>query len=48
MGSDAPDPPHSMDLLEPPVKAGKLQVWFTHMNHSNPALGSVSIYTAAS
>ena len=28
----------SMDLLEPLVKAGKLQVWFTHMNHSNPAL----------
>jgi pyrroloquinoline quinone biosynthesis protein B len=28
----------SMDLLEPLVKAGKLQVYFTHMNHSNPAL----------
>ncbi|HJX29287.1 MAG TPA: MBL fold metallo-hydrolase [Thermoanaerobaculia bacterium] len=28
----------SMDLLEPLVKAGKLQVWFTHMNHSNPAM----------
>jgi pyrroloquinoline quinone biosynthesis protein B len=28
----------SMDLLEPLVKAGKLRVWFTHMNHSNPAL----------
>ena len=28
----------SMDLLEPLVKAGKLQVFFTHLNHSNPAL----------
>jgi len=28
----------SMDLLEPLVKAGKLRVWFTHLNHSNPAL----------
>lgn len=28
----------SMDLLEPLVKSGKLQVYFTHMNHSNPAL----------
>ncbi len=28
----------SMDLLEPMVKAGKLQVYFTHLNHSNPAL----------
>lgn len=28
----------SMDLLEPLVKAGRLQVWFTHMNHSNPAM----------
>ena len=28
----------SMDLLEPLVKAGKLQVYFTHLNHSNPAL----------
>jgi pyrroloquinoline quinone biosynthesis protein B len=28
----------SMDLLEPLVKAGKLRVYFTHMNHSNPAL----------
>ena len=27
-----------MDLLEPLVKAGKLQVFFTHLNHSNPAL----------
>lgn len=27
-----------MDLLEPLVKAGKFQVWFTHMNHPNPAL----------
>jgi pyrroloquinoline quinone biosynthesis protein B len=28
----------SMDLLEPLVKAGKVRVYFTHMNHSNPAL----------
>ena len=28
----------SMDLLEPLVKAGKLAVAFTHLNHSNPAL----------
>ncbi len=28
----------SMDLLEPLVKAGKVKVWFTHLNHSNPAL----------
>ncbi|MFL6196711.1 MAG: MBL fold metallo-hydrolase [Thermoanaerobaculia bacterium] len=28
----------SMDLLEPLVKAGKLRVFFTHMNHSNPAV----------
>jgi pyrroloquinoline quinone biosynthesis protein B len=28
----------SMDFLEPLVKAGQLQVYFTHMNHSNPAL----------
>jgi pyrroloquinoline quinone biosynthesis protein B len=28
----------SMDLLEPLVKAGRLRVWFTHLNHSNPAL----------
>jgi pyrroloquinoline quinone biosynthesis protein B len=28
----------SMDLLEPLVKAGKLRVFFTHLNHSNPAL----------
>jgi pyrroloquinoline quinone biosynthesis protein B len=27
----------TMDLLEPLVKAGKLKVWFTHLNHSNPA-----------
>ena len=27
-----------MDLLEPLVKAGKVRVWFTHLNHSNPAL----------
>ena len=28
----------SMDLLQPLVDAGRLQVWFTHLNHSNPAL----------
>jgi pyrroloquinoline quinone biosynthesis protein B len=28
----------SMELLEPLVKAGKVKVWFTHLNHSNPAL----------
>jgi pyrroloquinoline quinone biosynthesis protein B len=28
----------SMSLLEPLVKAGKLRVYFTHLNHSNPAL----------
>jgi pyrroloquinoline quinone biosynthesis protein B len=27
-----------MDLLEPLVKAGKVRVYFTHLNHSNPAL----------
>ncbi|HZF07708.1 MAG TPA: MBL fold metallo-hydrolase [Thermoanaerobaculia bacterium] len=28
----------SMDLLEPLVQKGRLQVLFTHLNHSNPAL----------
>jgi pyrroloquinoline quinone biosynthesis protein B len=28
----------SMDLLQPLVDAGRLEVWFTHLNHSNPAL----------
>lgn len=28
----------SMDLLGPLVKSGKLRVYFTHLNHSNPAL----------
>jgi pyrroloquinoline quinone biosynthesis protein B len=27
-----------MDLLQPLVDAERLQVWFTHLNHSNPAL----------
>lgn len=27
----------TMDLLEPLVKEGKVRVWFTHLNHSNPA-----------
>lgn len=30
----------SMDLLAPLVKAGALRVYFTHLNHSNPALDS--------
>ncbi|MFP5288796.1 MAG: MBL fold metallo-hydrolase, partial [Thermoanaerobaculia bacterium] len=30
----------SMELLGPLVKAGKVKVWFTHLNHSNPALDS--------
>jgi len=28
----------TMDLLGPQVKSGKLRVFFTHLNHSNPAL----------
>jgi pyrroloquinoline quinone biosynthesis protein B len=28
----------SMELLEPLVSAGRLAVYFTHLNHSNPAL----------
>ncbi len=28
----------TMDLLEPLVRAGRLRVYFTHLNHSNPAL----------
>jgi len=28
----------TMDLLEPLVRSGVLEVWFTHLNHSNPAL----------
>lgn len=28
----------TMDRLEARVRAGRLQVWFTHLNHSNPAL----------
>jgi pyrroloquinoline quinone biosynthesis protein B len=27
-----------MDLLESRVRSGELQVYFTHLNHSNPAL----------
>ena len=27
-----------MDLLEPLVRSGRLEVYFTHLNHSNPAL----------
>jgi pyrroloquinoline quinone biosynthesis protein B len=33
----------SMDLLEPLVSAGRLEVYFTHLNHSNPALDPASI-----
>jgi pyrroloquinoline quinone biosynthesis protein B len=29
----------SMDLLQPFVEADELEVWFIHLNHSNPALG---------
>lgn len=32
----------SMDLLEPLVRAGSLRVYFTHLNHSNPALDPLS------
>jgi len=32
----------SMDLLEPLVRAGRLKVCFTHLNHSNPALDASS------
>ncbi len=28
----------SMETLRPPVSEGRLEVWFTHLNHSNPAL----------
>ena len=28
----------SMELLGPLVRDGKVKVWFTHLNHSNPAL----------
>ena len=28
----------SMELLQPLVDDGRLEVWFTHLNHSNPAL----------
>ncbi len=29
---------HSMDLLEPLVRERGLRVYFSHLNHSNPAL----------
>lgn len=32
----------TMDLLEPLVRAGQLRVFFTHLNHSNPALDPTS------
>jgi len=28
----------TMDLLQPAVDAGEVEIWFTHLNHSNPAL----------
>ena len=42
-GRDLESVPHplirtTMDLLQPRVRAGTLEVYFTHMNHSNPAL----------
>ena len=30
--------PLTMDLLEPAVAAGRLEVYFTHLNHSNGAV----------
>jgi pyrroloquinoline quinone biosynthesis protein B len=37
----------TMDLLQARVDAGKLEVWFIHLNHSNPALtpGSEALRT---
>jgi pyrroloquinoline quinone biosynthesis protein B len=32
----------TMDLLEPLVRAGDIEVYFTHLNHSNPALDPAS------
>jgi pyrroloquinoline quinone biosynthesis protein B len=32
----------TMDLLQPLVDAGGLRVYFTHLNHSNPALDPIS------
>ena len=32
----------TMELLQPLVDAGKLRVYFTHLNHSNPALDPAS------
>jgi pyrroloquinoline quinone biosynthesis protein B len=32
----------TMDLLEPLVRSGKTRVFFTHLNHSNPALDPAS------
>lgn len=32
----------TMDLLEPLVRAGRLTVYFTHLNHTNPALNPSS------
>lgn len=36
--SEVPHPPVSvtMDLLQEQVHAGRLEVWFTHLNHTNP------------
>ena len=32
----------SMDRLESAVREGRLRVYFTHLNHSNPALDPAS------
>jgi pyrroloquinoline quinone biosynthesis protein B len=37
----------TMDLLQSHVDAGELVVYFTHLNHSNPALDSTSAERAA-
>jgi pyrroloquinoline quinone biosynthesis protein B len=33
---------HTLELLSEPVQQGGLEVYFTHLNHSNPALDSQS------
>ncbi len=42
--SEVPHPlvTQTMDLLQEPVRAGSLSVFFTHFNHSNPALDPAS------
>ena len=34
--------PTSLDLLEPLVEAGGIEILFTHFNHSNPVLDPAS------